>query len=73
MPHINIKYYSTLTKEQQSEMALALTKVITNILQCEEGAVSIALEPIEKELWYQNVYVPEIIKRKELLFKIPNY
>ncbi len=73
MPHVNIKHFPSLSKDQQTELAIALTQVITNIVHCDEGAVSIALEPIEKELWNEQVYIPEIINRRELLCKTPTY
>lgn len=74
MPHINIKHFpKSLTKEKQTELASAITQIITNIFQCDEKVVSIALQPIEKESWNEAVYVPEIINRKELLCKTPNY
>ncbi len=73
MPHIIIKHFPLLSKEQQSELAISLTKVVTDIIKCDEGAVSIALEPIEKEFWNELVYIPEIVNRKKLLFKSPNY
>ena len=73
MPHINIKHFPSLSKEQQSELAIALTQVMTTIIQCDEGAVSIALEPIDKNVWNERVYIPEIVNRKELLCKFPSY
>lgn len=73
MPHINIKHFPSLSKEQQSALAIAITQVITTIIQCDEGAVSIALEAVEKDVWNEQVYLPEIVNRKELLCKFPNY
>lgn len=73
MPHVNIKLYSPLSSEQKSGLALAITKAIIDNIKCEEGAVSIALETIDKELWHNKVYIPEIINRKEFLCKSPTY
>ena len=73
MPHINIKHFPSLTSEQQSEIAREITKIIKHVIRCDEGAISIALEPIDKNLWNEQVYIPEIINRKNLLCKIPNY
>jgi 4-oxalocrotonate tautomerase len=73
MPHINIKHFPSLTSEQQTELVVALTKIVTEIIGCDEGAISIALEPIAKDIWIETVYIPEIINRKELLCKFPNY
>ncbi|MGW7230894.1 hypothetical protein [Streptomyces cyaneofuscatus] len=41
--------------------------------RCDEGVISVALEPVEKEVWNERVYLPEIVQRKDLLHKTPNY
>ncbi|OJH34906.1 tautomerase family protein [Cystobacter ferrugineus] len=74
MPHVNIKYFPTpLSEQQQSELVAAVTQAVKSALKCDEGVISIALEPVEKDAWNERVYVPEIVKRKELLRKTPNY
>ena len=73
MPHVNIKYFSSLDEKQKTTLVKAITEAITNTFQCDETVVSIALEPIEKENWHDEVYLPEIINRQKLLCKIPNY
>ncbi|WP_019435944.1 amino acid adenylation domain-containing protein [Streptomyces sp. AA0539] len=74
VPHINIKYFSSsLSEEQQSRLVTAVTQAVRTSVDCDEDVISIALEPIEKELWNRRVYVPEIVNRKELLHKSPNY
>jgi len=73
MPHVNIKHFPSLNKEQQLALAEGITKVLTDVIKCNENAISIALEPIESAIWHETVYVPEIINRKELLCKFPNY
>lgn len=73
MPHVNIKHFPPLTKVQQEKLVLNLTKVITDVIQCGAGSVSIALESIEKDDWKEKVYVPEILNRKEFLHKFPDY
>jgi phenylpyruvate tautomerase PptA (4-oxalocrotonate tautomerase family) len=74
MPHINIKYFpKPLSEEQQKNLVSTITQAISSTFHCSEGAVSIALEPIEKEQWNEKVYLPEIVHRGELLCKKPNY
>jgi phenylpyruvate tautomerase PptA (4-oxalocrotonate tautomerase family) len=57
----------------QGRLVAVLTEAITEALGCSEGVVSIALEPVDKDDWNEQVYVPEIVGRKELLIKQPNY
>jgi thioesterase domain-containing protein/phenylpyruvate tautomerase PptA (4-oxalocrotonate tautomerase family) len=74
MPHVNIKHFPvSLSDDQQSELVSAVTKAVTNAFGCDEGAVSIAFEPIDKEVWKEEVYLPEIVNRRHILGKVPNY
>ena len=74
MPHVNIKFFpKPLSEQQQSELVAAVTQAVKTAFNCDEGVISIALEPVEKEAWNERVYVPEIVNRKDLLRKTPNY
>jgi 4-oxalocrotonate tautomerase len=73
MPHINIKHFPSLTEEQHSALAESITKVITNVVGCDESVVSIAVEPVLPEEWNTKVYIPEIVDRKNTLIKTPDY
>lgn len=74
MPHVNIKHFPVeITPEQEAELVATITGAVTRALGCDEGVVSIALEPVEQEGWNERVYVPEIVNRKNLLRKTPNY
>ena len=74
MPHVNIKYFPRpLTEEQQSELVAAVTRAVQDAFACDEGVISVALEPVDAELWQERVYQPEIVDRRELLRKVPNY
>ncbi|MFD3525397.1 amino acid adenylation domain-containing protein [Streptomyces sp. NPDC058653] len=74
VPHVNIKYFSSsLSEERRSELVTAVTEAVRTAFTCDEGVISIALEPVDKDVWNDRVYVPEIVNRKELLHKSPNY
>jgi len=74
MPHVNIKHFPTpLTDEQQDRLVTALTAAVQSAFGCEEGVISIALEPVAQEVWHETVYLPEIVDRRQLLHKVPNY
>lgn len=73
MPHINIKHFPSLTEEQHIALAKRITAAITDVVGCDESAVSIAVEPIEPEVWNEKVYIPEIVERKDTLIKTPDY
>jgi 4-oxalocrotonate tautomerase len=74
MPHVNIKHFpAPLNEEQASELVTAITEAVTRAFGCDEGVVSIALEPVDPQAWQEQVYAPEIVQRKELLHKTPTY
>jgi thioesterase domain-containing protein/phenylpyruvate tautomerase PptA (4-oxalocrotonate tautomerase family) len=74
MPHVNIKHFPvSLSAQQRSTLLTAVTDAVTTAFGCPEGAVSIAFEPIDKELWNEQVYLPEIVNRRHILGKAPNY
>ncbi|MCG8925259.1 tautomerase family protein [Lentzea sp. CC55] len=74
MPHVNIKHFpAPLDEEQASELVAAITEAVTRAFGCDEGVVSIALEPVPQQAWQEQVYAPEILRRGELLRKAPTY
>ncbi|MFL6113403.1 MAG: amino acid adenylation domain-containing protein [Catenulispora sp.] len=74
MPHVNIKHFPVpLSDRQQSELVSAVTKAVTEAFGCDAGVVSIAFEPIAEEAWHEKVYIPEIVNRRDILSKVPDY
>jgi phenylpyruvate tautomerase PptA (4-oxalocrotonate tautomerase family) len=74
VPHVNIKHFPVeLSDEQQSALIAAITQAVKTAFRCDEGVISISIEPVEKESWNERVYIPEIVNRKDLLRKPPNY
>jgi phenylpyruvate tautomerase PptA (4-oxalocrotonate tautomerase family) len=74
MPHVNIKYFPVpLTGEQESALAAAVSAAVRDALGCDEGFISVALEPVAEDEWNGRVYQPEIVERRHLLRKVPNY
>ena len=74
MPHVNIKHFPvTLPEKRQAELVAAVAAAVQAAFACEEGAISIALEPVERDAWNDRVYIPEILNRRELLHKAPAY
>lgn len=74
VPHVNIKHFPiSLTEERKSALVAAVTNAVRSAFGCDEGVVSILLEPVEKDDWGDQVYIPEIVNRRGLLCKSPNY
>ena len=73
MPHVSIKMYPGRSEEQKIKLADAIVKDVVAIAKCEEKSVSVAFEEIEKEDWAEKVYKPDILNRKDNLYKEPGY
>jgi 4-oxalocrotonate tautomerase len=74
MPHINIKFFPvTLHQDTEQQLITDLTEAVTTAFGCSPDVVSVALEPVEEQRWQSQVYQPEIIERRHLLRKQPNY
>ncbi|MFE9440443.1 tautomerase family protein [Streptomyces sp. NPDC006602] len=74
MPHVSIRHWPrTFTDAEKADLVAALTETITKGFGCEPGAVSIAVEAVERSRWVAEVHVPELEKRAHLLWKQPNY
>jgi phenylpyruvate tautomerase PptA (4-oxalocrotonate tautomerase family) len=74
MPHVNIKYLPIELDEQRlSALVSEVTAAVKTAFGVDERVISIALEPVAPEVWNKQVYIPEIVNRRELLSKVPDY
>jgi phenylpyruvate tautomerase PptA (4-oxalocrotonate tautomerase family)/pimeloyl-ACP methyl ester carboxylesterase/acyl carrier protein len=74
MPHVSIKHFPVpLDAEAKSGLVAAITAALTDAFECAEEVVSISLEAVEKEVWTDQVYLPEIVNGRATLVKEPNY
>jgi 4-oxalocrotonate tautomerase len=73
MPHVIVKLYPGRSEEQKLKLADEIVKDVVSIAKCEEKSVSVAFEEIEKEDWAKKVYKPDILEKKDSLYKEPGY
>lgn len=74
VPHVSIKHFpNNLEAEQVTALVDAITSAVRTAFAVDEGAVSIALEPVAQDVWNERVYVPEIENGAGNLVKAPNY
>ncbi|MDI2030402.1 tautomerase PptA [Saccharopolyspora sp. TS4A08] len=74
MPHVNVKFFpKEVSEEQKRGLAESITAALIEHLGTRDGAVSISLEPVEKDVWNDTVVQPEIAGRPDLLIKRPDY
>lgn len=73
MPHVIVKLYPGRSEDQKKRLAQAITQDVVTIVQCDEKSVSVAFEEIDPDQWAERVYRPDILDRKQLLYKEPGY
>ncbi|MER7934543.1 MULTISPECIES: amino acid adenylation domain-containing protein [unclassified Streptomyces] len=74
VPHVSIKHFpNDLEAEQISALVDAITSAVRTAFSVDEGAVSIALEPVAQDVWAEQVYLPEIVNSTGTLVKAPTY
>ena len=73
MPHVIVKLYPGRTEEQKIKLADEIVKDVVAVAKCDEKSVSVAFEEIEKEDWAKKVYKPDILDKKDSLYKEPGY
>ncbi|GAA0398347.1 tautomerase family protein [Streptomyces luteireticuli] len=74
MPHVHIQHFpKDFTEEERQRLAESLTEVVTRHFGVSDGAVSVALEPVDQSAWNETVYGPGITERRHLLIKHPSY
>jgi 4-oxalocrotonate tautomerase len=73
MPHIIVKLYPGRSEEQKRQLTEKIIADAMETLKCEEKTLSVAFEEVTPEDWPEKVYRPDILDRKELLYKEPGY
>ena len=73
MPHVIVKMYPGRSEEQKIKLAEEIVKDVVAIAGCKERSVSVAIEEIGEEDWAEKVYRPDILNKKDSLYKEPGY
>jgi 4-oxalocrotonate tautomerase len=73
MPHVIVKMYPGRTEEQKKKLVKAITDSIIKIIAVDEKVISIAVEDVSPEEWAEKVYLPDILEKKDTLYKKPGY
>ncbi len=73
MPHIIVKMWPGRTDEQKAELTQKILKAVQETICPEEKSISIAFEEVSSENWMTEVFTPDILMKKETLYKKPGY
>ena len=72
MPHVHIKIVGQ-SEARKARLAADITQVVMSVTGCEEAAVSVSVEDVDKGDWVERVYKPDILGRGDILYKKPGY
>lgn len=73
MPHVIIKLYPGRTEAQKKQLTNEIVRDVAAIAECEQKSISVAFEEVDPQDWVEKVYKPDIVQKKDLLYKEPEY
>lgn len=74
MPHITVKHFPReLSDEQKEALAADICDVLKKHFNSKDESLSVALTPIQKDRWKEDVYDKEIAPVLNTLAKKPGY
>ena len=73
MPHIIVKIFPGRTDEQKQLLTNEIVKNLVSIMDCAEKSVSVAIEEVQPDDWDETVYKPDILEKRDTLYKNPGY
>jgi 4-oxalocrotonate tautomerase len=73
MPHVIVKLQSGRSEQQKAKIAEEVTRAVMAGANCTEQAVSVSIEDVAPNDWVEKVYRPDIIGKRDTLYKKPGY
>ena len=73
MPHVIVKFWPGKTEQQKKKLAAEITKAVMATLDYGEESVSVAMEEVKSKDWSEKVYKPDILAKRDTLYKKPGY
>jgi 4-oxalocrotonate tautomerase len=73
MPHVIVKMYAGRSTNDKKRLAEEITKVVKNVLNYGDEAISVGIEDVQPVDWTEKVYRPDILAKPENIYKKPGY
>lgn len=73
MPHITVKLWPGSSEETKEKLAAQIVEDAMELINLGEDSFSVSIEEVAPEDWKEQVYLPEIVEKKEYLYKQPGY
>ena len=73
MPHVIVKLHPGRSEKQKMELAEKIVEDVSAIAKCDATAISVSFEEVGSEEWFEKVYEPDILNKKDQLVIKPGY
>lgn len=73
MPHVIVKLWPGKSEQQKKKFAEEVTKAVMSTLNYGEESVSVGIEEMKPQDWTDQVYKPDILGKRETIYKEPGY
>lgn len=73
MPHVIVKLWPGKSEQQKKKLAEEVTKAVMSTLNYGEESVSVGIEEVKPQDWTHQVYNPDILGKRETIYKEPGY
>jgi len=73
MPHIVVKLWPGRSEEEKIALTGRMAEAMKEIMDIPDKSISVAFEEVAQDKWMEEVYQPEIMAKKEFLYKKPGY
>jgi len=73
MPHVIVKLWPGKSEQQKKKLAKEVTKAVMSTLNYGEESVSVGIEEVKPQDWTDQVYKPDILGKREIIYKEPGY
>lgn len=71
MPHIIVKLWPGRTEEEKKQMTGRIVEAVVDTISVSKDFISVSIEEVPADKWAEEVYKPDIIGKKHLLYKKP--
>lgn len=73
MPHVIVKLWPGKSELQKQKLADEIAKAVMTTLRYGEESVSVGLEEVDSRDWTEMVYKPDILAKRDTIYKKPGY
>ena len=73
MPHVIVKLWPGKSEQQKKKLAEEVTRAVMSTLNYGEESVSVGIEEVKPQDWRDQVYKPDILGKREIIYKEPGY